>query len=75
MSRFVRNSLSLVLTGALGNILDYFLYGHVVDLFRFSFRGYSFPVFNCADVWIFLGVSSLFFEKVVQKRIFRSKSA
>jgi signal peptidase II len=50
--------LILVVTGALGNILDYFIYGHVVDMFHFILWGYTYPVFNVADAAIFLGVVS-----------------
>ncbi len=49
----------LILTGAFGNVLDYFLYGHVIDFFHFIFWGYSFPVFNLADSYITLGVFGL----------------
>jgi signal peptidase II len=52
---------SLVLAGALGNILDFPFYGQVIDMFYFQFWGYSFPVFNLADVWITLGVAWLFY--------------
>lgn len=46
----------LILTGAIGNVVDYFTYGHVVDMFHFSFWGHSFAVFNVADATIFCGV-------------------
>ncbi len=46
----------LVAFGAFGNILDYFLYGHVVDMLHFVFLGYSFPVFNVADTAICIGI-------------------
>lgn len=46
----------LVLTGALGNVIDYCLYGHVVDFFHLTFWGYSFPIFNVADSCITIGV-------------------
>ena len=49
----------LVVAGALGNALDYALYGHVIDFFHFVFWGYSFPVFNLADSYITLGVLAL----------------
>ena len=49
----------LILTGAIGNVLDYLLYGHVIDFFHFVFWGYSFPIFNCADAYITLGVLGL----------------
>jgi len=49
----------LVLTGAIGNVLDYLLYGHVIDFFHFVFWGRSFPIFNLADSYITLGVLGL----------------
>ena len=52
---------ALVLAGALGNIIDYFNFGHVVDMFYFRFWGYSYPVFNVADSSIFIGIVLLFF--------------
>lgn len=47
---------ALIIAGALGNIVDYFLYGHVIDMFRFVFWGYDYPVFNLADASIFIGI-------------------
>lgn len=54
-----RLPLALVLAGATGNILDSFVYGHVVDMFHFVFWGYEYPVFNIADSSIFVGIASL----------------
>lgn len=51
--------LALIVAGAAGNVLDYFIYGHVVDMFQFVFWGYEYPVFNIADSAIFVGVISL----------------
>ncbi len=48
--------LTLILTGACANVIDYFIYGHVVDMFHFNFWGYSFAIFNIADAAICLGV-------------------
>ena len=48
--------LLLIISGALGNILDYFVYGHVVDMLHFIFWGYDYPVFNVADSAIFIGI-------------------
>jgi len=48
--------LVLVSMGALGNVIDTFIYGHVVDMFHFIFWGYDFPVFNIADSCITIGV-------------------
>lgn len=49
-------SLWLIAAGAVGNALDYLIYGFVVDFFHFVFWGYSFPVFNVADSLICIGV-------------------
>ena len=46
----------LIITGAVGNILDFIIYGFVVDMFHFNFWGYDYPLFNVADSSIFVGV-------------------
>jgi signal peptidase II len=56
-SRFKKTCLAMVMSGAVGNVLDYFLYGHVVDMFHFVFWGFRYPVFNIADSAIFLGIT------------------
>lgn len=48
--------LTLIIFGALGNIVDYFLYGHVIDMLHFILWGYDFPVFNVADSAICIGI-------------------
>lgn len=67
--------MTLIASGALGNVLDHFLYGHVIDMFHFVLWGYDFPVFNVADTAISLGVfwlclSSLFSEQKAPKKSF-----
>jgi signal peptidase II len=47
---------SLIIAGALSNVLDYFFYGHVIDMIHFNLWGYDFPVFNLADTAIFIGI-------------------
>lgn len=58
----------LILTGAIGNVIDFFLYEHVVDMFHFTFWGYSFPVFNLADAAIFCGVVLLLLGGLLGRR-------
>lgn len=53
----------LIAAGALGNLIDYFHYGYVVDMFHFTFWCYDFPVFNVADAAIFMGASILVLSK------------
>ena len=52
----------LIITGAVGNILDYIFYGHVVDMIHFKIGTYSFPVFNVADMVITAGIIWVFFS-------------
>jgi signal peptidase II len=55
-------ALALIVAGGLGNIVDYFVYGHVIDMFHFILWGYSYPVFNIADTSIFLGIVALLWK-------------
>lgn len=48
--------LTLIIAGAMGNVLDYFIYGHVVDMFHVVLWGYDFPVFNVADSAVSIGI-------------------
>ena len=49
-------SLGLILGGLVGNLVDRLLYGYVIDFLSFNIFGYSFPVFNVADIGIVVGV-------------------
>lgn len=51
--------LAMVVAGAFGNVIDYFVYGHVIDMLHFVLWGYDFPVFNLADTAITLGIAWL----------------
>jgi len=59
--------LTLIATGAIGNVVDYFVYGHVVDMFYFVLWGYSYPVFNIADCAIFCGIACLLLQSLLRK--------
>lgn len=50
----LRVSLVLVLSGAVGNIIDRLFRGYVVDFFEFTF--FEWPVFNVADIYVVVGV-------------------
>ncbi len=66
-STFRKLCLTVIFAGALGNILDYFIYGHVIDMFFFSFWGYNYPVFNIADSAIFVGIAMLMLQSITLK--------
>jgi signal peptidase II len=60
--------LSLIITGAIGNVIDYFAYGHVVDMLHFVLWGYDFPVFNIADSAVTIGIFWLLCVTTWQER-------
>ena len=49
----------ILLSGILGNFINRFLQGYVVDMFQVDFI--NFPVFNFADICITFGIILLFF--------------
>jgi len=56
-NKYLNVPLTLIVAGALGNILDYLIYGHVIDMFHFVFWGHHFAIFNVADSAISIGVT------------------
>ena len=56
-----RVSLSAVLGGAIGNIIDRFTCGSVIDFLDFYIGNYHWPAFNIADSAIFLGIMFVVF--------------
>ena len=68
-------ALSLVLGGALGNVIDRLLWGHVIDFLDFHWPWLSplfheghFPAFNLADSAITLGTVCLLFDELLRVR-------
>ena len=55
VSRFFRLGLTLILGGALGNIIDRVSQGYVIDFVDLHWQTWHWPAFNVADVGITLG--------------------
>ena len=68
--RTKRFPLALVIAGAFSNVLDSFIYGHVVDMFYFILWGYSYPVFNIADMSICIGIGLLVLLSLKRKKAY-----
>lgn len=49
-------ALSFILSGGLGNMLDRYFYGAVIDFLDFYWYAYHWPAFNIADASIVVGV-------------------
>lgn len=62
--RFMAVALTLVLGGAIGNLIDRMLLGYVVDFLDFYWGGYHFPAFNIADSAITVGAVMLAIDVV-----------
>lgn len=57
-------SLSLILGGAIGNLIDRIAYGYVIDFVDVYYQAWHFPVFNIADCAISLGVFLMLLESL-----------
>ena len=61
-------ALIFIIVAALGNVVDFFIYGHVIDLFYFIFWGYSYPIFNVADSVIFCSMAWILLSSLMKKK-------
>ena len=57
-------ALSLILGGAVGNVVDRILHGHVVDFIQVHYGGAYFPSFNVADSAITVGAACLIWDEL-----------
>jgi signal peptidase II len=67
-SRLLPVSISLVLGGAIGNLIDRIRYGYVVDFIDVHVDGWHWPAFNLADSVIVIGVILLLIEGFLPRR-------
>ena len=51
-------SVVLILSGAIGNLIDRIAYGYVVDFLYFKLI--NFPIFNVADCYVVIGACLMF---------------
>lgn len=55
-------ALSLVLAGAIGNVIDRSIYGYVIDFFHLYYQNWHYPAFNIADSAICIGAALLIWD-------------
>lgn len=65
--RWFSLALSLVLGGALGNLIDRVRFGYVVDFLDFYYGAWHFPAFNVADSAITVGAALLIIDGLRKK--------
>jgi len=61
-----RTAFSLILGGALGNLADRIMYGHVVDFLDVHAGKYHWPSFNVADSALTAGIALMLVQATVQ---------
>jgi signal peptidase II len=61
-------SFSLILSGAVGNLIDRLHYGEVVDFLDFHLFAYHWPAFNVADSAICIGIGLMALELLTRDR-------
>jgi len=61
-------SLSLILSGALGNMIDRVRFGEVIDFIDVHVGSYHWPAFNVADSAISVGAAFLIFSLLRHKK-------
>ncbi|MBF0284965.1 MAG: signal peptidase II [Magnetococcales bacterium] len=60
--------LGLVLSGAVGNVIDRIFRGAVVDFIHVHWHNFDWPVFNIADCAITVGIGLMMWDAFVQAR-------
>lgn len=66
----IATALCLIAAGAFGNLVDRFTLQHVIDFIRFDFNGYTFPIFNFADICAVVGTFMFVFIVLLGKDSF-----
>ncbi len=61
-------AIAMLIGGAIGNVVDRFLYGHVIDFLDFYIQNWHWPAFNLADSAIFLGVTLFIWDSFFSKK-------
>ena len=61
-------ALSLILGGALGNMIDRLVHGYVVDFIQVHYQSSYFPSFNVADSAISIGAALLILDELLRVR-------
>ncbi|WP_406873380.1 signal peptidase II [Aminobacter sp. P9b] len=72
ISRF---GFALIVGGALGNLIDRTVYGHVIDYILFHTPVWSFAIFNLADVFISVGAALVVLDEFLAWRRSRHQAA
>ncbi|QCX32552.1 signal peptidase II [Caloramator sp. E03] len=60
LSKYIKLSLILIISGAIGNLIDRIMKGYVIDFIHFYIKNiFDWPVFNFADILVVCGTIML----------------
>ncbi|MGA1831361.1 signal peptidase II [Rhizobium wenxiniae] len=62
---FAHAGFTLIIAGAVGNLIDGLVYGHVIDYILFHTETWSFAVFNLADSFITIGAGLVILDELI----------
>jgi len=65
--KIAKFALSLIIAGALGNIIDRFIDGKVTDFLHLEIGSFSFFIFNLADAFITVGAILIIYFELIYK--------
>ena len=73
---FFAYSVPLIVSGAVGNLVDRARLGYVVDFIRFHIQdSFEYPTFNVADITITVGVALLLIDGIREERLAKRRAA
>ncbi len=61
-NRVLSIAFALLLSGAVGNLIDRLMFGYVIDFLDFYYQQYHWPAFNVADSVIFIGAALMILD-------------
>lgn len=65
--RILPYGLALILSGAIGNVIDRIWHGKVIDFISVNFGSYYFPIFNIADICVSVGAGLVILSSFVER--------
>ena len=66
--RYAGFGFALIISGAIGNLIDRVFFGHVIDYILFHTPVWSFAVFNLADAFISIGAALILLQEFIDWR-------
>ena len=59
---------AMIIGGAIGNVIDRLVHGHVVDFLLFYYHNWFYPAFNLADSFICVGAVCLLLDGLLRRK-------